>query len=140
MGSGPRARGDADSTSPRIPGIALVAAAIGVIGAMPSVLLALLVLGLEGSQAVTSGVSWTWLLLIAPLVQLFAAFWLLARRGWLPMALAWLPIALFTGAGAVAGAGAPEGGVPALALLQLVLPVLAAVLASTRRVRRWTAG
>ncbi|MCF6507818.1 hypothetical protein E9549_10445 [Blastococcus sp. MG754426] len=139
MGSGPRARGDTGAPSPRIPGIALAAAAIGVIGAMPSVLLALLVLGLEGSQAVTSGVSWTWLLLIAPLVQLFAAFWLLARRGWLPMALAWLPIALFTGAAAVTGAES-AGGVAALALLQLVLPVLAAVLASTRRVRRWTAG
>ncbi|MGY1837149.1 hypothetical protein ACI79P_18820 [Blastococcus sp. SYSU DS0510] len=140
MGSAPRARGDTGTPSPRIPGIALAAAAIGIVGAMPSVLLALIVLGLEGWQAVTSGLSWTWLLLIAPVVQLLAAFWLLARRGWLPLALAWVPIALFIGAVAVVGADAPEGGAAALALLQLALPVLAAVLASTRRVRRWTAG
>ncbi len=123
-----------------MPPPAVLAAALGMIGAIPTGFLALMAVALGGLSADAGPDPWTYLLVVAPLVQVCAAIWLLARRGWLPTVLAVVPVALLAGAVVWAATGTEDAGNPGLPLLLLVAPVLAAVLAATPRVRRWVAG
>jgi peptidoglycan/LPS O-acetylase OafA/YrhL len=126
-------------TDPRMPGLAMAAGALGILGAVPPLFVAVLAVMLGGLNADTGPDPWTYLLLVAPVVQLAGALWLLLRRGWLPLVLSVLPVAVLTGA-VVVTATREDVGSPAWPLVLVVLPVLAAALALTPRVRRWTAG
>lgn len=121
-----------------MPGAALAAGVLGLAGALPPAFLAVVVVALGGLSGDTGPDPWTYLLLLAPVLQVWAAVWLLARRGWLPLVLACLPVAAFTGAvvWTAARTGAGGSGWP---LLLLLFPVLAAALALTPRVRGWVA-
>jgi hypothetical protein len=124
-----------------MPGPALAAAVLGIIGALPPAFVAFMAVALGGLAADTGPDPWTYLLVAAPIVQVGGALWLLSRRGWLLLVLAVLPVGLLTGAvvWAASEADEPTGGL-GWPLLLLVFPVLAAVLAATPRVRRWVAG
>jgi peptidoglycan/LPS O-acetylase OafA/YrhL len=126
-------------TDPRMPGLAMAAGALGILGAVPPLFVAVLAVMLGGLDADTGPDPWTYLLLVAPVVQLAGALWLLLRRGWLPLVLSVLPVTVLTGA-VVVTATREDVGSPAWPLVLVVLPVLAAALALTPRVRRWTAG
>ncbi|RBY74480.1 hypothetical protein DQ238_21820 [Geodermatophilus sp. TF02-6] len=119
---------------------ALAAAVAGIVGALPPAFVAVIAVALGGLSADTGPDPWTYLLILAPVLQICAALWLLARRGWLPLVLAVLPVALLTAGVVWAASSTEDAGGPGWALLMLVLPVLAAVLAATPRVRRWIAG
>jgi len=123
-----------------MPPLALTAGALGLVGVLPTLFLAVTAVALGGLAADTGPDPVSHLLVLAPLVQLWAAGWLLARRGWLPMVIAVVPVAVFAGVVVRAATGTADAGNPALPLLLLVAPVLAAVLAATPRVRRWVAG
>ncbi|MGY1634481.1 hypothetical protein ACI784_22505 [Geodermatophilus sp. SYSU D01186] len=131
---------DVPPSDPRMPGLALAAGAVGIVGVLPPAFVAVLAVALGGLAADTGPDPWTYLLLVAPFVQLWGALWLLARRGWLLLVLSVLPVAVLTGAVIWAAAQAEESGGLGWPLLLLVLPVVAAVLAVTPRVRRWIAG
>lgn len=120
--------------------MALIAGALGILGALPTLFFAVIAAALGGVAADTGPDPWTYLLIAAPLVQVFGATWLLARRSWLVLVLSVVPVAVLAGAVAWAAAGNEDAGNPALPLLLLLVPVLAAVLATTPRVRRWVAG
>jgi hypothetical protein len=124
---------------PRIPGPAIAAGALGILGAVPPLFVAVLAVMLGGLNADTGPDPWTYLLLVAPVVQLAGALWLLLRRGWLPLVVSVLPVAVLTGA-VVVVAAREDAGNPAWPLVLVALPVLAGALALTPRVRRWTAG
>ncbi|MGY1679506.1 hypothetical protein [Geodermatophilus sp. SYSU D01176] len=136
-----RGRPAADLPPPdaRIPPLALVAGVLGIVGALPTLFLAVIAVALGGLSADAGPDPWTYLLLAAPLVQVLGAAWLLARRSWLVLVLAVVPVALLAGAVVWAATGTEDAGNPALPLLLLLAPVLAAVLAATPRVRRWVA-
>ena len=123
-----------------MPPLALVAGVLGLVGALPTLFLAVVAVALGGLSADAGPDPWTYLLLAAPVVQVLGAAWLLARRSWLLLVLAVVPVALLAGAVVWAATGTEDAGNPALPLLLLVAPVLAAVLAATPRVRRWVAG
>ncbi|MGY1642769.1 hypothetical protein ACI782_16795 [Geodermatophilus sp. SYSU D00703] len=124
---------------PRMPGLAMAAGVLGILGAVPPLFVAVLAVMLGGLDADTGPDPWTYLLLVAPVVQLAGALWLLLRRGWLPLVLSVLPVAVLTGA-VVVTATREDAGSPAWPLVLVALPLLAAALALTPRVRRWTAG
>ncbi|WP_166487424.1 hypothetical protein [Geodermatophilus obscurus] len=136
-----RGRPAADLPPPdaRMPPLALVAGVLGLVGALPPAFLAVIAVALGGLSADAGPDPWAYLLLAAPLVQVFGAVWLLARRSWLLLVLAVVPVAVLAGAVVWAATGTEDAGNPALPLLLLVAPVLAAVLAATPRVRRWVA-
>src|ERR687894_674915 len=119
-----------------MPPLALTAGVLGLVGALPTLFLAVVLGGLSADAGPDP---WTYLLLAAPVVQVLGAAWLLARRSWLLLVLAVVPVAVLTGAVVWAATGTADAGNPALPLLLLVAPVLAAVLAATPRVRRWVA-
>ncbi len=123
-----------------MPPQALAAVDLGIIGAIPTGFLAVIAVALGGLTSDAGFDPWAYLLVLAPLVQVGAAIWLLARRGWLPTVLAVLPVAVLTGVVVWTATRTEEAGNPALPLLLLLAPVLAAVLAATPRVRRWVAG
>jgi hypothetical protein len=123
-----------------MPPLALVAGVLGLVGALPTLFLAVVAVALGGLSADAGPDPWTYLLLAAPVVQVLGAAWLLARRSWLLLVLAVVPVAALAGAVVWAATGTEDAGNPALPLLLLVAPVLAAVLAATPRVRRWVAG
>ena len=123
-----------------MPPLALVAAVLGIVGAVPTGFLAVVAVALGGLSADTGPDPWTYLLLVAPVLQVWGALWLLARRGWLLLVIAVVPVAVLTGAVVWTATGTEEAGNPAWPLLLLVAPVAAAVLAATPRVRRWVAG
>jgi hypothetical protein len=123
-----------------MPPPAVLAAVLGLVGAIPTGFLAVIAVALGGLTSDAGPDVWTYLLVVAPLLQVCAAVWLLARRGWLLTVLAVLPVAALTGAVVWAATGTADAGNPALPLLLLLAPVLAAVLAATPRVRRWVAG
>ena len=123
-----------------MPPLALVAGVLGLVGALPPAFLAVIAVALGGLSADAGPDPWAYLLLAAPLVQVFGAVWLLARRSWLLLVLAVVPVAVLAGAVVWAATGTEDAGNPGLPLLLLVAPVLAAVLAATPRVRRWVAG
>ncbi|MGY1638090.1 hypothetical protein ACI78V_15700 [Geodermatophilus sp. SYSU D00742] len=130
---------DVPPSDPRMPGPALAAGVLGIVGALPPAFVALSAVALGGLTADAGPDPWTYLLVVAPVLQLWGALWLLARRGWLLLVLSVVPVAVLTGAVIWAAARTETGG-SAWPLLLLVLPVLAAALALTRRVRRWIAG
>ena len=136
-----RGRPTADLPPPdaRTPPPAILAAALGLIGAVPTGFLAVIAVALGGLTADAGFDPWAYLLVIAPLVQIWAAIWLLARRGWLPMVIAVVPVAVLAGVVVWTATRTEEAGNPALPLLLLLAPVVAAVLAATPRVRRWVA-
>ena len=123
-----------------MPPLALVAGVLGLVGALPPAFLAVIAVALGGLSADAGPDPWAYLLLAAPLAQVFGAVWLLARRSWLLLVLAVVPVAVLAGAVVWAATGTADAGNPTLPLLLLVAPVLAAVLAATPRVRRWVAG
>jgi len=120
-----------------MPSLALTAGVLGLVGALPTLFLAVIAVALGGLSADAGPDPWTYLLLVAPLVQVLGAAWLLARRSWLLLVLAVVPVAVLAAAIAWAATGTEDAGNPGLPLLLLVVPVLAAVLAATPRVRRW---
>ena len=123
-----------------MPPLGLLSAVLGIVGALPPGFLAVMAVALGGLTADAGPDPWTYLLLLAPLLQVWGAVWLLARRSWLLLVLAVVPVAVLTAA-VVWSATVTEGaGSPGWPLLLLVAPVLAAVLAATPRVRRWVAG
>ncbi len=122
-----------------MPPLALVAGVLGLVGALPPAFLAVIAVALGGLSADAGPDPWAYLLLAAPLVQVFGAVWLLARRSWLLLVLGVVPVAVLAGAVVWAATGTEDAQSPALPLLLLVAPVLAAVLAATPRVRRWVA-
>ncbi|MGK5111929.1 MULTISPECIES: hypothetical protein [unclassified Geodermatophilus] len=126
-------------SDPRMPGAALAAGIVGIVGAMPAAFVAVLAVTLGGLDADTGPDPWTYLLVVAPVLQLFGALWLLARRGWLPLVLAVLPVAVLTGAVIWAAADQDTGGA-GWPLLLLAGPLVAAGLALAPSVRRWIAG
>ncbi len=123
-----------------MPPLALVAGVLGLVGALPPAFLAVIAVALGGLSADAGPDPWAYLMLAAPLLQVLGATWLLARRSWLLLVLAVLPVALLAGAVVWVATGTEDARDPALPLLLLVAPVLAAVLAATPRVRRWVAG
>ncbi len=123
-----------------MPPLGLLAAALGIVGALPPAFLAVMAVALGGLTADAGPDPWTYLLLVAPVLQVWGALWLLARRGWLLLVLAVVPVAVLTAAVVWAATRTEEAGSPGWPLLLLVTPVLAAVLAATPRVRRWVAG
>jgi hypothetical protein len=123
-----------------MPPLALLAGVLGFVGALPTLLLAVIAVALGGLSADAGPDPFAYLLLAVPLLQVLGATWLLARRSWLLLVLAVLPVALLAGAVVWAATGTEDAQDPALPLLLLVAPVLAAVLAATPRVRRWVAG
>jgi hypothetical protein len=137
-----RGRPAADLPSPgeRMPPLALTAGVLGFVGALPTLLLAVIAVALGGLSADAGPDPFAYLMLAAPLLQVLGATWLLARRSWLLLVLAVVPVAVLAGAVVWAATGTEDAGNPALPLLLLVAPVLAAVLAATPRVRRWVAG
>ncbi len=137
-----RGRPAADLPLPgeRMPPLALIAGVLGLVGALPTLLLAVIAVALGGISADAGFDPFTYLMLAAPLLQVFGATWLLARRSWLLLVLAVVPVALLAGAVVRVATGTEDAENPALPLLLLVAPVLAAVLAATPRVRRWVAG
>ncbi|MGY1689633.1 hypothetical protein [Geodermatophilus sp. SYSU D01105] len=139
MSSHPARAGGVPPSDPRTPGLALAAGVLGILGAVPLLFVAVFAVALGGLSADSGPDPWTYLLLLAPVVQLAGALWLLLRRGWLPLVLSVLPVAVLTGAVVVA-ATREDAGSPAWPLMLVALPVLAAALALTPRVRRWTAG
>ena len=80
-----------------MPPQALAAVVLGIIGAIPTGFLAVTAVALGGLTGDAGFDPWAYLLVVAPLVQVWAAIWLLARRGWLPTVLAVLPVAVLTG-------------------------------------------
>jgi peptidoglycan/LPS O-acetylase OafA/YrhL len=122
-----------------MPPLGIVAAVLGLVGALPPAFLAVIAVALGGLSADAGPDPWTYLLLLAPILQVWGAVWLLARRSWLLLVLAVVPVAVLAGAVVWAATGTEDAGSPALPLLLLVAPVLAAVLAATPRVRRWVA-
>ena len=124
----------------RTPPPAVLAAALGLIGAVPTGFLAVIAVALGGLTADAGFDPWAYLLVLAPLVQIWAAIWLLARRGWLPMVIAVIPVAILAGVVVWTAVRTGDAGNPMLPLLLLLAPVIAAVLAATPRVRRWVAG
>ena len=123
-----------------MPPASVLAAAIGLIGAFPTGFLAVIAVALGGLTADAGVDPWAYLLVVAPLVQIWAAIWLLARRSWLPMVIAVVPVAVLAGVVVWSAIGTEDAGNPALPLLLLLGPVIAAVLAATPRVRRWVTG
>ena len=123
-----------------MPPLGLLAAVLGIIGALPPAFLAVMAVALGGLTADAGPDPWTYLLLVAPVLQVGGATWLLARRGWLPLVLAVIPVAVLTAAVVWAARVTEDAGSLGWPLLLLVVPVLAAVLAATPRVRRWVAG
>ncbi|SDY20301.1 hypothetical protein SAMN05660209_02307 [Geodermatophilus africanus] len=123
-----------------MPPLALIAGVLGLIGALPTLFLAVIAVALGGLSVDAGPDPFAYLTLAAPLLQILGATWLLARRSWLLLVLAVVPVALLAGAVVWAATGTEDAGNPALPLLLLVAPVLAGVLAATPRVRRWVAG
>ena len=123
-----------------MPPLALLAGILGLVGALPPAFLATVAVALGGLTADAGPDPWTYVLLVVPLLQIWAAVWLLSRRGWLPLVLAVLPVAVLTGAVIWAASATEDAGGLGWPLLMLVAPVLAAVLATTPRVRRWVTG
>ena len=123
-----------------MPPLGLVAAVLGFVGALPPAFLAFMAVALGGLSADAGPDPWTYLLLLAPVLQVWGAVWLLARRSWLLLVLAVVPVAVLAGVVVWVATRTEEAGNPALPLLLLLAPVLAAVLAATPRVRRWVAG
>jgi hypothetical protein len=123
-----------------MPPLALIAGVLGFVGALPTLLLAVTAVALGGLSADAGPDPFAYLMLAAPLLQVLGATWLLARRSWLLLVLAVVPVGLLAGAVVWAATGTEDAQNPALPLLLLVVPVLAAVLAATPRVRRWVAG
>ena len=126
------------ATSP-IPGPALATAVVAALGVLPLVVVAFLVIALGGLEA-DAGRNWveTGLLLLLPLLQLFALGWFLLRRGRVPLVVA----ALATVAGGVLifGTAASVGrSVGAGPFVLALCPVIAAGLAMTPAVGRWSA-
>ncbi|WNV77394.1 hypothetical protein [Geodermatophilus sp. DSM 44513] len=135
-----RATADLPPPDARTPPAALASAALGVVGAAPTGFLAVVAVALGGVTADAGVDPWAILLLVVPVVQVCAAIWLLARRGWLPTVLALLPVAVLAGVVVWTAVRTEEAANPALPLLLLLAPLLAAVLAATPRVRRWVRG
>jgi peptidoglycan/LPS O-acetylase OafA/YrhL len=123
-----------------MPPLALVAVVLGLVGALPPAFLAVMAVALGGLTADAGPDPWTYLLLLAPVLQVLGALLLLARRSWLLLVLAVVPVAVLTGAVVWAATATEDVGSTGWPLLLLVAPVLAAVLAATPRVRRWVAG
>ena len=123
-----------------MPPLALIAGVLGFVGALPTLLLAVIAVALGGLSADAGPDPFAYLMLAAPLLQVLGATWLLARRSWLLLVLAVVPVALLAGAVVWVATGTEDAQNPALPLLLLVAPVVAAVLAATPRVRRWVAG
>ena len=123
-----------------MPPLALIAGVLGFVGALPTLLLAVIAVALGGLSADAGPDPFAYLMLAAPLLQVLGATWLLARRSWLLLVLAVVPVGLLAGAVVWTATGTEDAQNPALPLLLLVVPVLAAVLAATPRVRRWVAG
>src|SRR3712207_1752964 len=106
-----------------MPPLALTAGALGIVGALPTLFLAVIAVALGGLSADAGPDPWTYLLLAAPLVQIFGATWLLARRSWLALVLAVVPVAVLAAAVVRAAAGTEDAGNAGLPLLLLVAPV-----------------
>ncbi|SFO54457.1 hypothetical protein SAMN05660359_04247 [Geodermatophilus obscurus] len=127
------------SPSRSMPGTAIAAAVLAAVGVLPLAIVAFLVVALGGLQA-DAGRDWTLvaLLVVPPLLQVFALVWFLLRRGRVPLVLA----ALVTIGVAVlvvvitSSAGEPAGAGP---FVLVVCPVLAAVVAMSPAVGRWLA-
>ncbi|PWW24649.1 hypothetical protein JD79_03838 [Geodermatophilus normandii] len=128
------------STPSRIPGPALAAAVLAALGVLPLVVVAFLVVALGGLEADSGRRDWVSvvLLLLPPLLQLFALGWFLLRRGRVPLVLAALA-AIAAGVLVLATAASVGQSVGLGPFVLAVCPVLAAGLAMTPAVGRWLA-
>jgi hypothetical protein len=134
------AAADVPLSDPQIPVPALVGGILGIVGAMPLAFVALTAVALGGLRGDTGPDPWTYVLLVVPLLQLWAAVWLLARRAWLPLVLVLVPVAALVAAVIWVVSSVKDAGGLGWPLMVLAAPALAAVLAATPRVRRWVAG
>src|SRR3712207_6511481 len=100
-----------------MPPLALTAGVLGLVGALPTLFLAVIAVALGGLSADAGPDPWTYLLLLAPVLQVWGALWLLVRRGWLLLVLAVVPVAVLTGAVVWAATGTEDAGNPVLPLL-----------------------
>ncbi|MBM7804744.1 peptidoglycan/LPS O-acetylase OafA/YrhL [Geodermatophilus bullaregiensis] len=125
----------------RMPGLAIAAAALGAVGVLPLAIVAVLGFALGGVLADAEGSRawWTLALLLMPLLQLFAVFWLVARRGRWPLVLGAAVSLAFAGLviGVAASVGEDVGIGP---FVVAVCPLLAATLAFSPQVTAWLAG
>jgi len=127
------------SAPSRIPGPALAAAVLAALGVLPLVVVAFLVVALGGLEA-DAGRDWVSvvLLLLPPLLQLFALGWFLFRRGRVPLVLAALA-AIAVGVLVLVTSASVGQSVGAGPFVLAICPVLAAGLAMTPAVGRWLA-
>jgi peptidoglycan/LPS O-acetylase OafA/YrhL len=127
------------SAPSRIPGAVIAAAVLAAVGVLPLVLVAFAVVALGGLEADTGRDSATVVLLvIPPFLQLFALGWLLLRRGRVPLvvsALVVVAVAVLV-VGTATSVGRSVGAGP---FVLAVFPVLAAAVAMSPAVGRWSA-
>ncbi|HYO37213.1 MAG TPA: hypothetical protein VER97_14145 [Geodermatophilus sp.] len=127
------------SPSTSMPGTAIAAAVLAAVGVLPLALVAFLVVALGGLQA-DAGRDWSLaaVLVVPPLLQLFAVVWFALGRGRVPLvlgallavAVAVLVVVVSSSAGESVGAGP---------FVLVICPVLAAALALSPTVGRWLA-
>ena len=126
-------------SSSSIPGPALAAAVLAAVAVLPLVVVAYFVVALGGLDS-DSGRDWVVVavLVVPPLLQLFALGWFLLRRGRVPLVLAALA-AVGAGALVVVVASSIDQPVGPGPFVLAVFPVLAAAVAFTPAVGRWLA-
>jgi peptidoglycan/LPS O-acetylase OafA/YrhL len=127
------------SPSTSMPGTAIAAAVLAGVGVLPLAIVAFLVVALGGLQA-DAGRDWSLaaVLVLPPLLQVFALVWFLLGRGRVPLvlaallaiAVAVLVVVVSSSAGEAVGAGP---------FVLVICPVLAAALALSPAVGRWLA-
>jgi hypothetical protein len=122
-----------------MPWTALTAVICGVVAVVPLLLMALLLFALGGLNSDNAREPWVWLILLSPVIQIFATLWLFTRHGWVPLVLAVAPAAVFTGA-IFWSARDNDEAVGFGPLLIVLFPLLAAGFAVARPTREWLAG
>jgi peptidoglycan/LPS O-acetylase OafA/YrhL len=127
------------SPSPSMPGTAIATAVLAAVGVLPLAIVALVVVALGGLEA-DAGRDWVLLvvLVVPPLLQLFALGWFLVRRGRVPLVVAALAAVGAAVLVLVTSASVDQSVGPGPFVLA-VCPVLAAVVAMSPAVGRWLA-
>jgi hypothetical protein len=122
----------------RMPGAALAAGLLGVVGVAPLVPLTIAAVMFGGFWGDATVEWYDYLLPVAPVLELWGAIWLLGRRGWRFPALTFLPGTAIFGIMVAAQLTHKEGLALGWYVLALALPLFALVLTPARSVRRWT--
>ena len=125
---------------PRTPLAALVGGAFGVAGVLPLALLVGAAVALGGLWGDNHVDWWLYPMLLAPVLELWGAIWLLTRRSWWLLAVTSLPgVGLFGYLVYEWVTGRPDGGL-GWYTLGLAGPVIALCCAGTPSVRQWVHG